>query len=108
MSEAKKNTETKKNVLLSGISAGHTAICTVGREGRGLHYRGYDIHDLARGAEFAEIAYLLLHGHLPTRRDVDAFRRRIIESRGLPEPLTKALELLPASADPMDVLRTGC
>jgi 2-methylcitrate synthase len=98
---------TKKGVTLSGISAGRTAICTVGREGRGLHYRGYDIHDLAEHASYGEVAYLLLYGHLPTRVELDAFRNRIATDRAFPEPLQRTLETLPPSAHPMDVLRTG-
>ena len=100
--------EGKKSVLLSGIAAGRTAICTVGREGQGLHYRGYDIHDLATKAQFAEVAYMLLYGKLPTRAELDTFSRRIFAQRDLPDALKKTLESLPAAAHPMDVMRTGC
>ena len=100
--------EAKKSVVLSGIVAGQTAICTVGREGKGLHYRGYDIRDLASAATFGEVAYLLLYGELPTRPQVDAFRQRIISQRDLPDALKKMLEALPAASHPMDVMRTGC
>jgi 2-methylcitrate synthase len=100
--------EGKKSVMLSGIQAGHTAICTVGREGKGLHYRGYSIQDLAEHAQFGEVAYLLLNGALPTQAQLDAFRGRIIGLRSIPEPMKKLLESLPAEAHPMDVMRTGC
>ena len=100
--------EGKKGVVLSGVVAGKTAICTVGREGRGLHYRGYDIHDLANRASYAEVAHLLLYGSLPTQRQLDDFRARIIHPRDLPPLLRNTLELLPASSHPMDVMRTGC
>ncbi|MEO6435785.1 MAG: 2-methylcitrate synthase [Tepidisphaeraceae bacterium] len=100
--------EGKKSVVLSGIVAGRTAICTVGREGTGLHYRGYDIRDLAQNANYGEVAHLLLYGELPTRTQLDAFRARIIAQRALPEPLKKMLEMLPAASHPMDVMRTGC
>src|SRR5215218_2234162 len=100
--------EGKKSVTLSGITAGHTDICTVGREGRGLHYRGYSIEDLAGKAAYGEVAYLLIHGKLPARPELDTFRQRVMSQRGLPDGLKKTLEMLPASAHPMDVLRTGC
>jgi 2-methylcitrate synthase len=100
--------EGKKSVVLSGITAGKTAICTVGREGKGLHYRGYDIKDLAEQASYAEVAYLLLEGKLPTKSELDPFRQRIVRQRELPEPLRKALEMLPKESHPMDVMRTGC
>jgi 2-methylcitrate synthase len=98
----------KKSVALSGVTAGNTALCTVGRSGNDLHYRGYDIHDLAREACFEEVAHLLVHGHLPTRAELAAYRSKLMRLRGLPAPLCAALELLPAAAHPMDVLRTGC
>ncbi len=97
----------KKGVMLSGISAGRTAICTVGREGKGLHYRGYDIHDLAAQATYAEVAYLLLYGQLPTRTELEGFNNRIVTDRAFPEPLQRTLETLPESSHPMDVLRTA-
>ncbi len=93
---------------LSGIVAGETAIATVGLEGSGLTYRGYRIEDLAQHACFEEVAYLLLYGTLPTRGELDGFRTRIVQHRGLPDALKKVLESLPAQAHPMDVLRTGC
>ena len=98
----------KKHVTLSGIVAGRTSICTVGREGHGLHYRGYDIHDLAAKASYGEVAHLLLYGALPTRQQLEAFRTRIIADRAFPEPLQRTLETLPAACNPMDVLRTAC
>ncbi|AAO11076.1 2-methylcitrate synthase [Vibrio vulnificus] len=103
---------TKKGELggagLRGQSAGSTALCTVGKTGTGLTYRGYDITDLANHAQFEEVAYLLLRGHLPTQQELDAYKTRLIGLRGLPVELKQALELIPASAHPMDVMRTGC
>ncbi|HFQ4856072.1 TPA: 2-methylcitrate synthase [Vibrio vulnificus] len=103
---------TKKGELggagLRGQSAGSTALCTVGKTGTGLTYRGYDITDLANHAQFEEVAHLLLRGHLPTQQELDAYKTRLIGLRGLPAELKQALELLPASAHPMDVMRTGC
>jgi 2-methylcitrate synthase len=98
----------KKSVALSGIEAGQTAICTVGANGRELHYRGYDIHDLAEFGTFEEVAYLLVHGDLPMPSELDRYRRKLRSMRGLPSPLKAVLEQLPASTHPMDVLRTGC
>lgn len=98
----------KRGVALSGISAGKTAICTVGREGKGLHYRGYAIQDLAAQTTFEQVAYLLLYGELPTKSELDGFTNRLIAARGLPDKLRDVLELLPADAHPMDVMRTGC
>jgi 2-methylcitrate synthase len=97
----------KKSVALSGTVAGNTAICTVGRTGNDLHYRGYDILDFADQAEFEEIAYLLVHGRLPNRAELAGYKRRLQGMRGLPAALKTALEQLPPSAHPMDVLRTG-
>jgi len=97
----------KKSVALSGTPAGNTAICTVGHSGNDLHYRGYDIADLAAHCEFEEVAHLLIHGALPTAAELAAYKARLRGLRGLPAPLKAALELLPASAHPMDVLRTG-
>ncbi len=97
----------KKSVALSGVAAGNTAVCTVGRSGNDLHYRGYDIADLAANASFEEVAYLLVHEHLPTAAELAAYRTRLKRLRGLPQPLRSALELLPAATHPMDVLRTG-
>ncbi|AIU66929.1 2-methylcitrate synthase [Vibrio coralliilyticus] len=93
---------------LRGQSAGSTALCTVGKTGTGLTYRGYDITDLANNAQFEEVAHLLLRGHLPTQQELDAYKTRLIGLRGLPSELKQALELVPASAHPMDVMRTGC
>ena len=97
----------KKSVALSGTPAGNTALCTVGRSGNDLHYRGYDIHDLAARCEFEEVAYLLVHGRLPNEAELAAYRARLRTLRGLPAEVKKALELLPATTHPMDVLRTG-
>jgi 2-methylcitrate synthase len=97
----------KKSVALSGTVAGNTAICTVGRTGNDLHYRGYDILDFADEAEFEEIAHLLIHGTLPTRAELDAYKDRLRSLRGLPAALRGALEQIPPSAHPMDVLRTA-
>jgi 2-methylcitrate synthase len=98
----------KKTAGLAGVVAGQTAISTVGKEGFGLTYRGYSINDLAEQATFEEVAFLLLHGHLPNRAELEAFRARLSSLRGLPGPLKAILEQLPASTHPMDVLRTGC
>ncbi|MDE1238986.1 bifunctional 2-methylcitrate synthase/citrate synthase [Vibrio aestuarianus] len=93
---------------LRGQSAGVTALCTVGKTGTGLTYRGYDITDLANNAQFEEVAHLLLVGHLPTQAELDQYKTRLIGLRGLPQSLKAALELIPADAHPMDVMRTGC
>ncbi|MEL7365845.1 MAG: 2-methylcitrate synthase [Pseudomonadota bacterium] len=93
---------------LRGQSAGSTALCTVGKTGTGLTYRGYDITDLANNAQFEEVAHLLLRGHLPNQQELDEYKTRLISLRGLPAELKQALELIPASAHPMDVMRTGC
>ena len=93
---------------LAGVVAGETAISTVGKEGKGLTYRGYSIHDLAAHASFDEVAYLLLYGQLPARREVTDFRNRLERQRGLPANLRTVLEQLPPTAHPMDVMRTGC
>lgn len=98
----------KKSVALSGTVAGNTALCTVGRTGNDLHYRGYDIHDLATKSTFEEVAHLLVHGALPTASQLKAYRQKLKRLRGLPAIVTDALELVPANAHPMDVLRTGC
>ena len=98
----------KKSVALSGIIAGNTAICTVGQSGNDLHYRGYDIADLARGATFEEVAHLLIHGHLPNAAELAVYRAKLIRLRGLPPALCAVLEQIPQGAHPMDVLRTGC
>ncbi|EHI5143354.1 2-methylcitrate synthase [Vibrio alginolyticus] len=93
---------------LRGQSAGSTALCTVGKTGTGLTYRGYDITDLANNAQFEEVAHLLLRGHLPNQQELDAYKTHLPSLRGLPAELKQALELIPASAHPMDVMRTGC
>jgi len=97
----------KKSVALSGVVAGNTALCTVGRTGNDLHYRGYDILDFADKAEFEEIAYLLVHEKLPTRGELTAYKKKLQSLRTLPRELRAALENIPRSAHPMDVMRTG-
>ncbi|WP_031362915.1 bifunctional 2-methylcitrate synthase/citrate synthase [Caballeronia sordidicola] len=97
----------KKSVALSGVTAGNTALCTVGRTGNDLHYRGYDILDLAGACEFEEIAHLLVHEKLPTQAELTAYKAKLKALRGLPASLKTALECVPASAHPMDVMRTG-
>jgi len=113
MSEVDSNTpaagafKPKKSVALSGVTAGNTALCTVGRTGNDLHYRGYDILDLAGACEFEEIAHLLVHEKLPTQAELTAYKAKLKALRGLPANLKAALECVPASAHPMDVMRTG-
>ena len=97
----------KKSVALSGTVAGNTALCTVGRSGNDLHYRGYDILDVAAQCEFEEIAHLLVHGKLPTIAELGAYKAKLKSMRGLPAAVKAALEQLPPSAHPMDVMRTG-
>jgi 2-methylcitrate synthase len=97
----------KKSVALSGVPAGNTALCTVGRSGNDLHYRGYDILDFAEQAEFEEVAYLLVHEKLPTRDELRKYKNSLRRMRGLPKALKAALERVPKKAHPMDVLRTG-
>ncbi|OVZ56358.1 2-methylcitrate synthase [Pigmentiphaga sp. NML080357] len=97
----------KKSVALSGVMAGNTALCTVGRSGNDLHYRGYDILDIADECEFEEIAYLLVHGKLPNRNELAAYKAKLKALRGLPANVKAALEWLPAASHPMDVMRTG-
>jgi len=97
----------KKSVALSGVLAGNTALCTVGRTGNDLHYRGYDILDLAESTEFEEVAHLLVHGKLPNAAELRAYKTKLKALRGLPASVKEALERLPASAHPMDVMRTG-
>ncbi|ACF01158.1 2-methylcitrate synthase/citrate synthase II [Rhodopseudomonas palustris TIE-1] len=97
----------KKSVALSGVVAGNTALCTVGRTGNDLHYRGYDILDMAETCEFEEIAHLLVHGALPTVAELAAYKARLRSLRGLPAAVRSALEALPAAAHPMDVMRSG-
>jgi 2-methylcitrate synthase len=97
----------KKSVALSGVVAGNTALCTVGRTGNDLHYRGYDILEVAEACEFEEIAHLLVHERLPTAAELTAYRAKLKSLRGLPGAVRAALEALPATAHPMDVMRTG-
>ena len=106
MSEA--GPKPKKSVALSGVPAGTTALCTVGRSGNDLNYRGYDILDIADQCEFEEIAYLLVHEKLPNRAELAAYKAKLKLLRGLPAAVKTVLEQIPASAHPMDVLRTGC
>ena len=98
----------KKGVALAGVNAGSTAICTVGHTGNDLHYRGYDIIELAKSATFEEVAYLLIHGELPTTDELIAYHGRLKKLRGLPTALKEVLEHIPKTAHPMDVMRTGC
>ena len=98
----------KKSVALSGVPAGNTALSTVGRQGNDLHYRGYDILDFAEHAQFEEVAYLLVHGKLPTLAELTAYKQRLKALRGLPAAVQGILECIPANTHPMDVLRTGC
>jgi len=113
MSEAENTTQAaggfkpKKSVALSGVAAGNTALCTVGRTGNDLHYRGYDILDLATACEFEEVAYLLVHGKLPNTAELTGYKAKLKALRGLPANVKTALEAVPASAHPMDVMRTG-
>ncbi|MFT5589426.1 MAG: 2-methylcitrate synthase [Bradyrhizobium sp.] len=97
----------KKSVALSGVTAGNTALCTVGKTGNDLHYRGYDILDIADTCEFEEIAHLLVHGKLPTSAELHAYKTKLKALRGLPANVKVVLEALPASSHPMDVMRTG-
>jgi 2-methylcitrate synthase len=97
----------KKSVALSGVVAGNTALCTVGRSGNDLHYRGYDILDFADQAEFEEVAYLLVHEKLPSQAELKKYKDRLKTLRGLPAPVKTALEAIPKTAHPMDVMRTG-
>ncbi|MBC5791284.1 bifunctional 2-methylcitrate synthase/citrate synthase [Providencia sp. JUb39] len=109
MNEQLKSTgfKPKKSVALSGVTAGNTALCTVGRNGNDLHYRGYDIHDLATQCEYEEIAYLLIHDKLPNRTELSAYKEKLKPLRGLPTNVKQTLESIPANTHPMDVIRTG-
>src|SRR5271154_3951132 len=107
MSETALPNRAKKGVGLSGIVAGNTALCTVGRSGNDLHYRGYDILDVADVCEFEEIAYLIVHGKLPTSAELRNYKAKLISLRGLPAAVKASLEALPAASHPMDVMRTG-
>ena len=107
MSEAASPPKPKKSVALSGVVAGNTALCSVGRSGNDLHYRGYDILEIANTCEFEEIAHLLIHEKLPNVRELAAYRHKLAAMRGLPAAVKTILENLPAASQPMDVLRTG-
>lgn len=107
MSEAAVPFKPKKSVALSGVAAGNTALCTVGRSGNDLHYRGYDILDVATTCEFEEIAHLLVHGKLPNRAELAGYKAKLKSLRGIPASVKTVLESLPASAHPMDVMRTA-
>jgi len=107
MNEINPGFKPKKSVALSGIAAGNTALSTVGRSGNDLHYRGYDIIEIADKCDFEEVAYLLIHGKLPNRAELRAYKAKLKELRGLPETVRTVLEQLPAAAHPMDVMRSG-
>nr|WP_199067927.1 2-methylcitrate synthase [Chromobacterium sp. ASV5] len=107
MTEVALTGKPKKSVALSGVAAGNTALCTVGRSGNDLHYRGYDILDLAAHCEFEEIAYLLVHGKLPNKAELAGYKKKLKALRGLPASVKAVLEALPANAHPMDVMRSG-
>ena len=98
----------KKSVALSGVTAGNTALCSVGRTGNDLHYRGYNILEFADKADFEEVAYLLIHEKWPNRAELTAYQQKLKKLRSIPEALKRVLEQIPASAHPMDVMRTGC
>jgi len=98
----------KKSVALSGVPAGNTALCTVGRQGNDLQYRGYDILDFAENAQFEEVAYLLVHGKAPNAAELTGYKQKLRAMRGLPAAVQDVLECIPANTHPMDVLRTGC
>ena len=107
MNEISAGFKPKKSVALSGVTAGNTALCSVGRSGNDLHYRGFDILDIADKCDFEEVAYLLIHGKLPNRAELKAYKTKLKALRGLPENVRSVLEALPASTHPMDVMRTG-
>src|SRR5512141_2698491 len=98
----------KKSVALSGVIAGNSAVCTVGRTGNDLHYRGYDIVELAKRSTFEEVAYLLIHGDLPTESQLKDYKKKLKQLRGIPSQVRTILENIPAAAHPMDVMRTAC
>ncbi|MFA9239633.1 MAG: citrate/2-methylcitrate synthase, partial [Candidatus Paceibacteria bacterium] len=98
----------KKSVALSGTSAGNTALCSVGKSGNDLHYRGYDILEFADKAEFEEIAYLIVHEKLPNKAELAAYKAKLRSFRDIPQGVKVALEQLPKTCHPMDVMRTGC
>ena len=107
MSETTPGFKPKKSVALSGVVAGNTALCTVGRTGNDLHYRGYDILDIAATCEFEEVAYLLIHGKLPNHSELAAYKAKLVRLRPLPAAVRGVLEELPAASHPMDVMRSG-
>ncbi|HEV8330540.1 MAG TPA: 2-methylcitrate synthase [Steroidobacteraceae bacterium] len=107
MSETTPGFKPKKSVALSGVVAGNTALCTVGRSGNDLHYRGYDILDIAASCEFEEIAHLLIHGKLPNHSELAAYKAKLVRLRTLPAAVRGVLEELPAASHPMDVMRSG-
>ncbi len=107
MSETQTAPKPKKSVALSGVTAGNTALCSVGRTGNDLHYRGYDILDVAETSEFEEIAHLLVHGWLPNTAELAAYKAKLHALRGIPTPVRTVLEALPAATHPMDVMRTA-
>ena len=109
-SDQGKNSEPKKKkgVALAGVAAGTTAVCTVGHTGNDLHYRGYDIIDLAKYATFEEVAYLLIHGELPNLTTLNTYKTKLKTLRGLPNALKEVLERIPKTTHPMDVMRTAC
>ena len=108
MEAEKTEPKKKKGVALAGVNAGSTAVCTVGHTGNDLHYRGYDIIDLAKDATFEEVAYLLIHGELPSKSQLTSYHQKLKTLRGLPTALKTVLEKIPRNAHPMDVMRTGC
>lgn len=97
----------KKSVALSGVVAGSTSLCSVGKSGNDLHYRGYDIYDLASKCEFEEVAFLLIHEKLPNKKELSDYKSKLKSLRGLSKTVRKVLEALPKESHPMDVLRTG-
>ena len=107
MSEPTAGFKPKKSVALSGVTAGNTALCTVGRSGNDLHYRGYDILDIAKTSEFEEVAFLLIHGKLPNHAELAVYKVKLRGLRSLPAAVKSVLEQLPAASHPMDVMRTG-
>ena len=107
MSDIASGFKPKKSVALSGVTAGNTALCSVGRTGNDLHYRGYDILEIAQRCEFEEIAYLLVHGKLPTQAELNGYKAKLKSLRGIPVAVQAVLEALPASSHPMDVMRTA-
>ncbi|NHN88001.1 bifunctional 2-methylcitrate synthase/citrate synthase [Acetobacter conturbans] len=107
MTQTSQEKRPKKSVALSGVTAGTTALCTVGQSGNDLHYRGYDIKDLAENCKYEEVAHLLIHGHLPDAAELTAYKEQLRSMRGLPEQVKRVLEQIPAASHPMDVMRTG-